>query len=85
MGERVRALSGIPGREPDAGGYAYRAVLPRGAREWQRMTGILLVDDHAIVRSGIRKLLADLPDVELRKPPAAKRRWRSSRPQRSSF
>ena len=30
------------------------------------MTAILLVDDHAIVRSGIRKLLADLPDIALR-------------------
>jgi two-component system invasion response regulator UvrY len=29
------------------------------------MTAILLVDDHAIVRSGIRKLLAGLPDIAL--------------------
>jgi two-component system invasion response regulator UvrY len=29
------------------------------------MTSILLVDDHAIVRSGIRKLLANLPDIAL--------------------
>jgi DNA-binding NarL/FixJ family response regulator len=29
------------------------------------MTAILLVDDHAIVRSGIRKLLAEMPDVAL--------------------
>jgi DNA-binding NarL/FixJ family response regulator len=30
------------------------------------MTAILLVDDHAIVRSGIRKLLAGLPDIVLK-------------------
>ena len=30
------------------------------------MTDILLVDDHAIVRSGIRKLLADKPDMILK-------------------
>ena len=29
------------------------------------MTRILVVDDHAIVRAGIRRLLATLPDVEL--------------------
>jgi len=29
------------------------------------MTAILLVEDHAIVRSGIRKLLADIPDMAL--------------------
>ena len=29
------------------------------------MTSILLVDDHAIVRSGIRKLLAGLPEIDL--------------------
>lgn len=29
------------------------------------MSRILVVDDHAIVRSGIRRLLADLPDVQL--------------------
>jgi DNA-binding NarL/FixJ family response regulator len=29
------------------------------------MTGILVVDDHAIVRSGIRRLLASKPDVQL--------------------
>jgi DNA-binding NarL/FixJ family response regulator len=29
------------------------------------MSAILLVEDHAIVRSGIRKLLADLPDAVL--------------------
>jgi DNA-binding NarL/FixJ family response regulator len=29
------------------------------------MSRVLLVDDHAIVRSGIRRLLADLPDLEL--------------------
>jgi DNA-binding NarL/FixJ family response regulator len=29
------------------------------------MNRILLVDDHAIVRSGIRRLLADLPHLEL--------------------
>jgi DNA-binding NarL/FixJ family response regulator len=29
------------------------------------MTTILLIEDHAIVRSGIRKLLADMPDVTL--------------------
>jgi DNA-binding NarL/FixJ family response regulator len=30
------------------------------------MTAILLVEDHAIVRSGIRKLLAGLPDMALK-------------------
>jgi two-component system invasion response regulator UvrY len=30
------------------------------------MTAILLVDDHAIVRSGIRKLLAGLPAISLK-------------------
>lgn len=30
------------------------------------MTSILLVDDHAIVRSGIRKLLAGLPEIDLK-------------------
>jgi DNA-binding NarL/FixJ family response regulator len=30
------------------------------------MTDILLVEDHAIVRSGIRKLLADKPDTQLK-------------------
>ena len=30
------------------------------------MTAILLIDDHAIVRSGIRKLLAGLPDIDLK-------------------
>jgi two-component system invasion response regulator UvrY len=30
------------------------------------MSRILVVDDHAIVRSGIRRLLAELPDLELR-------------------
>ena len=30
------------------------------------MTTILLVDDHAIVRSGIRKLLAGLPEIDLK-------------------
>ena len=30
------------------------------------MTAILLVDDHAIVRSGIRRLLAGLPDIALK-------------------
>ena len=30
------------------------------------MTAILLVEDHAIVRSGIRKLLAALPDMALK-------------------
>jgi DNA-binding NarL/FixJ family response regulator len=30
------------------------------------MTDILLVEDHAIVRSGIRKLLADRPDTQLK-------------------
>jgi DNA-binding NarL/FixJ family response regulator len=30
------------------------------------MTRILVVDDHAIVRSGVRRLLADLRDLELR-------------------
>lgn len=29
------------------------------------MSRILVVDDHAIVRSGIRRLLAELPDIEL--------------------
>ena len=29
------------------------------------MTAILLVDDHAIVRSGIRKLLAEMPEMAL--------------------
>lgn len=29
------------------------------------MTRILIVDDHAIVRSGIRRLLADFPDLQL--------------------
>jgi two-component system invasion response regulator UvrY len=29
------------------------------------MSRILVVDDHAIVRSGIRRLLAELPDLEL--------------------
>jgi DNA-binding NarL/FixJ family response regulator len=29
------------------------------------MTSILLVEDHAIVRSGIRRMLADLPDATL--------------------
>lgn len=29
------------------------------------MTQILVVDDHAIVRSGIRRLLADKPDLQL--------------------
>ena len=29
------------------------------------MSRVLLVDDHAIVRSGIRRLLADLPALEL--------------------
>ena len=30
------------------------------------MTAILLIDDHAIVRSGIRKLLAGLPETDLK-------------------
>jgi DNA-binding NarL/FixJ family response regulator len=30
------------------------------------MTAILLIDDHAIVRSGIRKLLAGLPEIDLK-------------------
>ncbi len=30
------------------------------------MSRILVVDDHAIVRSGVRRLLADLPALELR-------------------
>jgi DNA-binding NarL/FixJ family response regulator len=30
------------------------------------MTAILLIDDHAIVRSGIRKLLAGLPAIDLK-------------------
>ena len=30
------------------------------------MTDILLVEDHAIVRSGIRKLLADRPNLNLK-------------------
>ena len=29
------------------------------------MTAILLVEDHAIVRSGLRKLLSGLPDAVL--------------------
>jgi DNA-binding NarL/FixJ family response regulator len=29
------------------------------------MSRVLVVDDHAIVRSGIRRLLADLPDLQL--------------------
>ena len=29
------------------------------------MSRILVVDDHAIVRSGVRRLLADLRDLEL--------------------
>ncbi len=38
------------------------------------MKNILIVDDHAIVRSGVRRLLASLPNVKLDEARPAKPR-----------
>ena len=67
MEERVRALGGRSHGRGNARATAcsIRAILPEGAEDGNRVSQILLVDDHAIVRSGIRRLLAGLPDVQL--------------------
>lgn len=41
-----------------------------------RRIRVLLVDDQAIVRKGIRALLAEIPGIEVvGKPPTASKRW----------
>lgn len=41
------------------------ATGARFASEHKPMTRILVVDDHAVVRAGIRQFLADTPDIEV--------------------
>lgn len=42
-------------------GEGHRAVLKAGSA----MIRILVVDDHAVVRAGLRSFLADVPDMEI--------------------
>ncbi len=66
MQERLRDLGGhLTIAEKQGYGVCIRAVLPKVANAGIRMSEILLVDDHAIVRSGIRRLLSGLPALRL--------------------
>ena len=71
-GTRVRLLAPLPDEDDDAAGTVDRplaalqaAGAPPGSNGQPERIRVLLADDHAIVRKGLKGLLQDLPDIEI--------------------
>ncbi len=91
MQERALLVGGKLSIEPRVGGGTeIRLAIPNGGRRDVNPTRILLADDHALVRHGVRMILDSEPDLSVvaeagtASRPSRRRRTYRDRPGRSS-
>jgi PleD family two-component response regulator len=60
---QVRQTDRMQVKQP--GAMSWTLDIPTGGKRELKQTRVLLADDHARIRAGIRQLLSNLPDIRV--------------------